>query len=211
MATTSKSTQDFVPIKEVRDGIVILKDGSLSAILMTSSINFALKSQDEQMAILFQFQNFLNSLEFSIQIFIQSRDLDIRPYIALLEERRTVQVDDLMRIQIQEYIEFVKNFTESASIMTKNFFVIVPYTPSALQGKHNIFQIFGVKKSDKKQDENSAFEENRTQLQQRVSVVEQGLVRTGIRFVQLGTEEVIELYYKMFNPGEMEKPISLNQ
>lgn len=211
MTTTSKSTQDFVPIKEVRDGIVILKDGSLSAILMTSSINFALKSQDEQTSILLQFQNFLNSLEFSIQIFIQSRNLDIRPYIALLEERHSVQVDDLMRIQIQEYIEFVKNFTESASIMTKNFFVIVPYSPSVLQGKSGGLRIFGGKKKNKKQSEDGLFEENRTQLQQRVSVVEQGLVRTGIRVVQLGTEEVIELYYKMFNPGEMDKPIPLNQ
>lgn len=211
MATKSKSTQDFVPIKEVRDGIVILKDGSLSAILMTSSINFALKSQDEQTSVLLQFQNFLNSLEFSIQIFIQSRNLDIRPYIALLEERHKVQVDDLMRIQIQEYMEFIKSFTESANIMTKHFFVIVPYSPSVLQGKGSMLGIFGGKKDTKKQDANSAFEENRTQLQQRVSVVEQGLVRTGIRVVQLGTEEVIELYYKMFNPGEMEKPIPLNQ
>ena len=121
MAKQSKSTQEFVEVKEVRDGIIVLKDGSLRAALMTSSLNFALKSADEQTATLFQFQNFLNSLDFSIQIFVQSRKLDIRPYVALLEERYKAQVTDLMRIQIREYIEFIKNFTQSANIMSKVF------------------------------------------------------------------------------------------
>jgi type IV secretory pathway VirB4 component len=206
-------TQEFVPIKEVRDGIVILKDGSLRAVLMTSSMNFALKSEDEQTSILFQFQNFLNSLDFSVQIFIQSRPLDIRPYISLLEERYKAQTSDLMRIQIREYIEFVRNFVEGSNIMSKSFFCVVPYSPSVLQtkGGTGIFPIASKKKSDTAQDRNADFEENRTQLEQRISVVEQGLLRSGIRSVQLGTEEVIELFYKMFNPGELEKPISLNQ
>lgn len=210
----SKATQDFVPIREVRDGIVILEDGSLRAILMTSSLNFALKSPDEQISILSQFQNFLNSIEFSVQIFIQSRNLDIRPYIALLEERYKVQTEDLMKIQIQEYIEFIKNFTETANIMSKSFFVIVPYTPAILQGKSGVLGILGKigrKKNQKPKGTTGLFEENKTQLQQRISVVEQGLTRTGIRVVQLGTEEVIELYYRMFNPGELEKPIPLEQ
>ena len=214
MVDKSKATQDFVPIREVRDGIVILEDGSLRAILMTSSLNFALKSPDEQISILSQFQNFLNSIEFSVQIFIQSRNLDIRPYIALLEERYKVQTEDLMRIQIQEYMEFVKNFTETANIMSKSFFVIVPYSPAVLQGKSGALGILGrlgKKKNKKPKGTTELFEENRTQLQQRMSVVEQGLTRTGIRVVQLGTEEVIELYYKMFNPGELEKPIPLEQ
>src|SRR5689334_5739077 len=117
---TSKSTQEFVPVQEVRDGIVILKDKSLRAILLASSINFALKSEDEQTAFIVQFQNFLNSLDFSCQIFVQSRMLDIRPYIASLEVAYKNQLDDLMRIQIREYIGFIKNFTEAANIMTKN-------------------------------------------------------------------------------------------
>ena len=210
----TKATQDFVPIREVRDGIVVLKNGSLRAILMTSSLNFALKSQEEQEAILFQFQNFLNSIEFSIQIFIQSRNLDIRPYIALLEERLTAQTNELMKIQIQEYIGFVKNFTESTNIMSKSFFIVVPYTPSILKAKSSALSNFPLmKKSQKesKKDAQESFEENRSQLEQRISVVEQGLSRTGIRIAQLGTEEVIELFYKMFNPGELEKPIPLNQ
>jgi hypothetical protein len=128
----AEATQAFVPLKEVRDGIVILKDGSLRALLMASSINLALKSQSEQEAIIGQFQNFLNSLEFSVQFFIESRDLDIRPYIALLEERYAATLDELMKIQIREYITFIKDFTERANIMTKNFFIVVPYDPALI-------------------------------------------------------------------------------
>jgi hypothetical protein len=128
----AEATQAFVPIKEVRDGIVILKDGSMRVLLMASSINLALKSQDEQQAIVAQFQNFLNSLEFTVQFFVQSRELDIRPYIALLEDRYNKELDDLMRTQIREYIAFIKDFTERADIMSKNFFIVVPYDPACL-------------------------------------------------------------------------------
>ena len=107
------ATQEFVPIDDVRDGIVILKDGGMRGILMASSINFALKSDDERQAILLQFQDFLNSLDFSVQIVVQSRRLDIRPYIALLEDRYKEQSNDLMKIQIEQYMAFVKSFTES--------------------------------------------------------------------------------------------------
>src|SRR3989344_5103127 len=132
MATASKATQEFVPIKEIRDGIVVLKDGSMRAVLLASSVNFALKSADEQQAIILQFQNFLNSLAFSIQICIQSRELDIRPYIALLEGRYKSEVSDLMKIQIREYIKFVKSFVEQTNIMTKTFFVVIPFSSTQL-------------------------------------------------------------------------------
>ncbi len=124
------ATQEFVPIDDVRDGIVILKDGGMRGVLMASSINFSLKSEDEKQAILFQFQDFLNSLDFSIQIIVESRRLDIRPYIALLETRYKEQTNELMKIQIEQYINFIKNFTESTNIMTKNFFIVVPYDAS---------------------------------------------------------------------------------
>ncbi len=202
-------TQEFVPIQEVRDGIVILKDGSMRAILMTSSVNFALKSEEEQVAILAQFQNFLNSLDFSIQIFIQSRDLDIRPYIAKLEELYKQQTTDLMRVQTREYIDFVKTFVEGASIMTKRFFIVVPYTQAMLSaGKGGV--TFGRGKQNAA-EKSARFEESRSQIEQRVAVIEQGMARTGIRVVNLGTEEIIELFYKMFNPGDLSKPISLNE
>ena len=210
--TKAKATQDFVEIKEIRDGVVVLKDGSLRSILMTSSLNFALKGADEQASTLFQFQNFLNSLDFSVQIFIQSRKLDIRPYVALLEERQKAQVTELMRIQIKEYIEFIKNFTESANIMSKSFFVVVSYSPALFSSKDGVLNsIINRGKSKDLKDKNKNFEESRTQLEQRMSVVEQGLLSTGIRVARLGTEETIELLYKMFNPGELEKPIPLEK
>lgn len=214
MPVQSKATQDFVPVKEIRDGIAILKDGSLRMVLMASSLNIALKSEDEQAALLFQFQNFLNSLDFPIQIFIQSRRLDIRPYIALLEGRMVEQLDDILKIQTKEYIGFIKNLAETSNIMTKNFFIVVPYSAPAIGGKGSspLPINFGGKSADaQKIDATEAFEENRTQLDQRASVIAQGMSRMGIRVVELGTEEVIELFYKLFNPGESEKPIKLNE
>jgi hypothetical protein len=211
-APQAKATQDFVPIKEVRNGVVILKDGSLRALLMASSINLALKSQEEQQAIIGQFQNFLNSLEFTAQFFVESRDLDIRPYIALLEDRYQKELDELMRIQIREYMAFIKDFTERANIMSKNFFIVVPYDPALASRKGGALGSIlpgGGASAGAVSDEQ--FEQYRTQLEQRVSVIEQGLVRTGVRVVELGTEEVIELFYKLFNPGELEKPLQVTQ
>jgi hypothetical protein len=213
MATTpSKSTQDFVPIREIRDGVVILKDGSMRALILASSLNFALKSADEQNAIILQFQNFLNSLDFSVQIFVQSKKLDIRPYIALLEGRYKEQVTELMKIQTREYIDFIKTFVDNTSIMTKSFFLVVPFSPPVVSAGKNPLGGFinkGKTPASGQTVANAEFDEYRSQLEQRVSVVEQGLVRCGIRVAELGTEEVVELYYKIFNPGETEKPIQI--
>lgn len=211
LTTGKRSAQEFVPIAEVRDGIVVLKGGGLRVILLASSLNFALKSEDEQNAFLLQFQNFLNSLDFSVQIFVQSRMLDIRPYVATLEAAYKQQLDDLMRIQIREYIEFIKSFTEAANIMTKNFFVVVPYAPSLPTIRQGSAAILPwSKKKGSAAEANRSFEEQVSQIEQRVAIVQQGLIRTGVRTVQLGTEEAIELYYKLFNPGEAGKPMSLN-
>ena len=214
MADTPKvkaqATQEFVPIKEVRDGIIILKDGSLRVLLMASSINLALKSQDEQQAIIGQFQNFLNSLEFTVEFSIQSRDLDIRPYIALLQDRYQKELDELMKIQIREYMAFIKDFTERANIMTKNFFIVIPYDPALINRSGGMLGgLFPGSGKGASALADEQFEQYRAQLEQRVSVVEQGLVRTGVRVVKLGTEEVIELFYKLFNPGELEKPLQV--
>lgn len=210
MAASSSATQEFVPIEEVRDGIVVLKDGGLRAIVLCSSMNFSLKSADEKSAILLQFQDFLNSLDFSIEILVQSRKLDIRPYIALLEERERKQETDLMKIQVREYIGFVKSFTESANIMTKHFFIVIPYTPaivSDVSAKGLLATVGLGKKGTPAAAKDASFEESRSQLEERVSVVEQGMVRSGIRVARLGTEEAIELFYKAFNPGEGDKPL----
>ena len=203
------AAQEFVPIKEVRGGVMVLKNGNLVGVLLASSINFGLKSGDEQRAILGQFQSFLNSLDFTVQFFVQSRRLDIRPYIALLEGSLANQTEDLMKIQVKEYIDFVKTFTERANIMSKHFFVVVPYAPPMLNIKKEVQKRFfgGNENLSAKQEKEIGFEEQRTQLEQRMAQVEQGLSRTGVRTVALGTEEVIELLYKEFNPGELEKPI----
>lgn len=202
------ATQEFVPIDDVRDGIVILKNGGMRGVLMASSINFSLKSADERQAILMQFQDFLNSLDFSVQILAQSRRLDIRPYIALLEERYKAQNNDLMRIQIEQYITFIRSFTENTNIMTKNFFVVVPYDAAIVSVKSGLLPGFGSSKNNENAEEN--FEEKKNQLEQRMGVVEQGLARCGIRVAKLGTDEVVELFYKIFNPGESEKPIKIS-
>lgn len=208
--TKSKASQDFIPIKEIRDGVLVLKDGSMRGIIMLSSLNFALKSAEEQNSILFQFQNFLNSLDFPIQISIQSRRLDIRPYIALIESKTKEQTNDLMRIQIREYMKFIRSFTGEVNIMTKTFFIVVPYTPASIS---SVLKkgFFGKKKdsgaSKERADEIKSFEEHRTQLEKRIGLVESGITRCGLRTAMLGTEELVEVFYKLFNPGDVEKPI----
>lgn len=212
MAVSAKATQDFVPIKEVRDGIIVLKNDELRSVVLANSINLSLKSSDEQQAIILQFQAFLNTLDFPVQIVVQSRKLDIRPYLIQLENRMKVQTEPLLKLQTKEYIDFIRNFTESVDIMTKNFFIVVPYTHKTLpQDSTKILQGFIGKKDDKakKLEEQMDFEEKRSQLEQRVSVVQQGLNRCGIKSAQLGTEEVVEMFYKTFNPGELEGKIQL--
>ncbi len=211
MALNAKATQEFVPIKEVRDGIVVLKNDELRAIVLANSVNLSLKSTDEQQATIMQFQNFLNTLDFSIQISIQSRRLDIRPYLLLLENRIKVQNEPLLKLQTREYIDFIKNFTDSVAIMTKNFFIVVPYTHTTLKSDSGIIdKIFSSKnKAEIKAAQQVAFEEKRSQLEERVSVIQQGLSRCGINSAQLGTEEVVEVFYKVFNPGEVEGKVRL--
>jgi hypothetical protein len=203
-SNTAKATQDFVPIKEIREGLVVLKDDSMRMILLVSSTNFSLKSNDEKQAILFQYQNFLNSLDFHIQIFVQSRRLDIKPYLLTLEARQKEQSNELLKIQTREYIEFIKTFTESYNVMSKSFFIVVPYYPTLIKSSNSIFsRWFGPKT---KQESNANFSEARTQLEQRVSVIEQGMKRVGLQTVPLGTEELVELFFRLFNPGESDVP-----
>ncbi len=213
MSLNARATQDFVPIKEVRDGIVVLKDGELRAIVLANSVNLSLKSADEQRATIIQFQNFLNTLDFSVQISVQSRKLDIRNYLNLLEDRIKVQSEPLLKLQTREYIEFIKNFTENVDIMTKNFFVVVPYTYISFKPSINIFKKFFGKKNGQEETakEQLDFEEKRSQLEQRVNVIQQGLSQCGIKSAQLGTEEVVEVFYKVFNPGELEGKIEMSK
>src|SRR3989344_7760684 len=211
MPLNAKATQEFMPIKEIRDGILVLKDGGLRAVVLANSINLSLKSSDEQRSTILQFQNFLNTLDFSVQISAQSRKLDIRPYLMLLENRIKVQNEPLIKLQTREYMDFIQSFTESVSIMTKSFFVVVPYTHMNLKESSGVLSKFWSKKSKEEQRalDQVDFEEKRSQLEQRESVIEQGLSRCGINSAQLGTEEMVEVFYKVFNPGELEGKMDL--
>ncbi|MCX6787922.1 MAG: hypothetical protein NT108_02020 [Candidatus Kaiserbacteria bacterium] len=203
------ATQQFVPVKEIRNGTIILKDGGYRGVLLCSSINFGLKSADEQHAITLGFQNFLNTLDFSIQIVVNSRKMDLRPYLALLEGKEPEQKTELMRIQLREYIEFVRSFTDQANIMTKSFYIVVPFAPHVSAARAVGFlrrESAGAKSAAAA----TSFEEDRAQLEQRLSLVIGGLAGTGVRAVPLGTEEAIELLYRSFNPGELENPIRLD-
>lgn len=217
MALNAQQSQEFVPIKEVRDGIIILKDGGYRAILIASSINLSLKSSDEQTAVIHQFQNFLNSLDFSVEIVIQSRRLDIRPYLLTLEDRIKNQSEPLLKIQTKEYLDFIKSFTDEVNIMTKSFFVVVPYSSTLIKPSDNLFDKLTksnvgtseAKDLSKKELDIALFEEKRNQLDQRVNVVASGLSGIGIRTSQLKTEEVVELFYKTFNPGDISQGMKL--
>lgn len=208
---TGPRTQDFIPVKEIRDGIITLEDGSIRAILLASAINIALKSPDEQQAIVMQFQGFLNSIEFSIEISIQSRRYDIKPYLLTLERRIEQQQEELLRLQTKEYIEFIKWFTDSVNIMSKKFYVVIPYSGSTFTTKKDsggiLSQLFKPKKSSSFRENSARFEEQRSQLEQRIAIVKGGLSRFGVRSEQLNTEQAIEVFYNMFNPGETHRNI----
>ena len=203
---SSTATQQFVPIDRIRDGIATLKNGELRAVIITNSLNLSLKSEDDQQAILLQFQNILNSLDFPIEIFVQSRRLNIKPYLELLQARSGEVKEDLLKIQIHEYIGFINKFAEETNIMTKHFFIVVPYLPTNIGGTSSSGALasFGLSKPTNAEN-NISFDAARIQLEQRVSTILQGLSRFGIRGQKLNTEEMVELFYKLFNPGEQDR------
>jgi type IV secretory pathway VirB4 component len=193
MPKATPATQDFVAVRDIKDGVVILKSGQMCSVLLASSVNFALKSSDEQQAILMQFQSFLNTLDFSLQIYIQSRRLNIEPYLELLATRESAQDNDLMRIQLREYMEFIRTFTREVDVMSKNFFVVVPYTPTPINISKGITSLFSPGKKGVPTD--LRFEEQRIQLEQRVALVEQGLSGVGVRTIPLKSDDLVELFY----------------
>ncbi|MDD2766814.1 MAG: hypothetical protein PHH40_03565 [Candidatus Moranbacteria bacterium] len=196
------STQQYVDVERIRDGVIVLKNGALRSILLVSSINFDLKSTDEQNAVISQYQSFLNSLDFPVQIVVSSRRFDIRSYIDLLEDAEKQQVNELLRFQISEYKSFVKNLTDVSNIMSKYFYVVIPFSPvEDEQGGlgTKLFGIFQPKEAVK--DTGHLFETYRSQLLQRVEHVSSVLGGTGVRVSPLNTEEVVELLYNSYNPS----------
>ncbi|MBI2038813.1 MAG: hypothetical protein HYT22_00815 [Candidatus Niyogibacteria bacterium] len=203
--TKGKAAQEFVPIREIRDGVMITDDHHMHMVLMASALNFGLRSADEQEAITAQYQNFLNALDFSVEIIIQSRHLNIEPYLETLREAERAQSNDLLKIQTREYIEFVRTFVQTTKIVTKNFYIVVSFAPPAIEIGKGVRGMFGGKPADAKRFDDAKFEEYRSQLWQRVETVSGALASTGVRTVPLNTEELVELFYGYFNPGELEK------
>ncbi len=201
----NSSTQQFVDVEDIRDGAVILKNGGLRRVLMVSGINFDLKSEEEQDIILHSFQNFLNALDFSVQFVIHSRKMNIGDYLEKLRDRETAEENELLKNQISEYLEFIKSFVETNAVMAKTFFAVVPYDPIQIPkaGENLIASLkFWGKKS---QNKDEGWEQKTTQLNQRTDTVINGLNQIGLRAVALNNEELIELFYNLYNPATVEK------
>ncbi len=209
----ARPTQEFVDIESVENGVIVLKNGSLRRILIVSGINFDLKSEDEQKVIIAAYQNLLNSLKFSLQIFIHSRRVNLDAYLAKLEGRVPDEPNELLRSQITEYISFVKSFVGKNPIMTKAFFVVVPFDPILLPGAAKaagggIMRLFG--RGRKAQPEageakRHLLSQNIEQLDQRATAIIAALAQTGLRAVPLENEEVVELFYNLYNPESVER------
>ncbi len=199
------ATQRYLDIAEIRDDMVLLKDGTVRGVLLASSINFALKSHDEQQAIIQAYMQFLNGLEHPIQIVIQSRKMNIDLYISELQEQWKKQANDLLKTQIQEYIAFVRELVNMGDIMNKRFFIVIPYDPITNRKKgfySRVLEAFSPAKFFKLKK--SQFEERRQELDQRVENIEGGLNSMGITSVRLDTQGLIEMYYGAYNPDQAE-------
>lgn len=196
------STKQFVEIQEIKDEIVIIKDGSLRQVIGVGSTNFELKSQDEQMAILQSFRDFLNALDFSIEIMVMSRKLNIGKYLAFVNELAENQQHELMKIEAVEYSKFIRELTQLANIMDKEFFVVIPFYIGPRVGKG----IKGTIKSIFKPSETvkeltpEEFDSYKSQLNQRVNLVFENIAGLGLTPKVLEQEELINLYYRFYNP-----------
>ncbi len=201
------ATQEFVAIDEIREGIVILKNGGLRAILMTGSRNLELESTDAQNAIISHYADFVNSFDWPLQIIIHSRKLDINSYLKLLEEKLKMQENELLKIQTAEYIDFVRSFVSLSNVMIKRFYVSVPFDPIESKTEGPIEKLASlVGKTPKKSTlSEETFKEHGSQLLQRVEHTILALAHVGIKASQLNTDELIELFYNLYNPEELEK------
>lgn len=181
------STQDFLPVKKIKEGIIMLKQGGWRSVLMASSINFDLMSQEEKEAVIYQFQGFLNSLDFEIQILVQSRKLNLKPYLKQLEEVKERQENELLKVQAGEYKDFINALSEMSNLISKNFYIVIPYYPPSK------------KTSDKE------FRRWKNQLDLRSQYVINGLRGTGVNAITLGSNEIVELLWSFFNPDKTGK------
>ncbi len=198
--STASPTQEHLPIAGIVDGTVIMTDGSLRAVLKLEPINFDLKSETEQNAIIYAYQGFLNSLDFPIQIVVQSKKLDLEQYLIRLEKSQKTVTNDLLRIQIEDYVGFVRRLISVANIMSKRFYVVVSYAPiSKSAGFAQISNIFHRQPTGPIMDE-AEFAHYRTEVHNRANIIAGGLGRLSIKSTLLETQQLIELYYGIYNP-----------
>ena len=205
------ATQEFIDIDKIRDGIVIMKNGGLRMVLLCGSRNLELESIDSQSAIIGAYADFINSFEWPLQILIHSRKMDIKPYLASLEERLKVQENELLKIQTAEYIDFMKSFVTLSEIMVKRFYVVVPFDliESSKEGPlDKIGSLFRPMSKKPEEIDDEKFRGYQTQLLQRTEHTILTLAHVGIRSAALQTEELIELFYNLYNPEEHESNIS---
>ena len=197
----SGATQQFLELDEIKEGVVILKDKTLRGIFMISSINFALKSEEEQRSIISQFQSFLNTLDFPIEIIVQSRKLNISGYLDKLNQMGEAEENQLLKVQIKEYGNFIRKIISGGSIMSKNFYATVPFNFGELRS-------VSTQKDQKKQDTETIKEERfqraKSQLIQRMQFASIGLKRCGLQCVALSTAELIELFWGLYHPEKAE-------
>ena len=209
-------TQKYLDIQEIRDDIVILKDGSIRAILLVSSINFSLKSQDEQEAIIAGYVQFLNSLSFPLQIVVQSRKLDIDEYLGRIKTIEKNQKNELLKIQTADYRRFVAELVKIGDIMSKKFYVVVPFSSVSRKAKGKGFftrlqeamsPTAVVRLNQKK------FDKFKVELERQVSFVIDGLGSIGLKSVWLDTQSIIELFYNIYNPTtyDQEKMVDISK
>lgn len=199
------STQNTLQIAEIRDGIVIMNDGSFRSVVMVKSINFDLMSPQEREAVEYSYQGFLNSLYFPIQIFIRSTKVDIRPYIDKLDKIRSEHDNMLLALLMEDYINYMLDLAQQTNIMDKKFYIVVPYIPNIdteklkAAGKGFFTNVFGKKEQSIVISE-ANLEQAKTELRNRVQSVMSGLLQSGIQGLPLDTQELIELYYDAYNP-----------
>lgn len=202
------STQNTLQIAEIRDGIVIMNDGTFRCVIMVKSINFDLMSQQEQEAVEYSYQGFLNSLYFPVQIFVRSQKVDLQPYIDKLDKIRTEHDNMLLALLMEDYITYIDQLSMQTNIMDKKFYVVIPYFPNpdvkqALTQSKNFLtgfaDLFGNKEQHVTINE-ADLEAAKTELRNRVQAVLSGLMQCGIQGLPLDTQELIELYYDTYNP-----------
>lgn len=196
----SSPTQQFIDIAGIKDGVVITTSGGYRMIFSVAATNFSLKSEEEQNSIVFQYQSFLNSLHFPIEVVMRSKKLDLNPYIKRLEALKEKQGNDLLRVQMEDYIDFIGELINMANIMKKTFYVVVPYDPAVIKKPSVLGSIFPAKGMSNVRVSEAEFNRYKSQLVERSNTVASGLGSMGLHCVQMTTEQIIELFYQIYNP-----------